>query len=241
MKQVLLRVTAMCPEIRFRKHTQSLWRHFSFPRKIFLSQDPLDPDVDRECAQTFVGKEHYTISNLRTHARQLAELFAKIDIEKRRPGIEIGRARTDEPRGRQQIFRAITKRAFAQFLLGTFGNALRRGKCVHHMIVDLARLTKTFTQDARPLPYVGYSFPRRSDECRETFPLWLANDSQTPTKIPRRVHRRIIRKRRANFRKRMIEREIISHDLWLGARLARRLRCLGTTNSEDITDLLHIN
>src|SRR5437660_12204558 len=113
MKQVLLRVTAMCTEIRFRKHTQSLPRHCSLPRKILFFQDAFDPDIDRECAQTFVGKEHYTISNLRTHARQLAELFSKIDIGKRCPGIEIGRARTDELRGRQQVLCAVTKRAFA--------------------------------------------------------------------------------------------------------------------------------
>ncbi|HCP92112.1 MAG TPA: hypothetical protein DIT76_08730 [Spartobacteria bacterium] len=101
MKQILLRVTAVFPEIQFRKRAQSLPRHFSFPRKIFLSQDALNPDVDREGAQTFVSEKHHTISNLRAHARQLAELFSKIDIGKRRPGIEIGCALTDEPRGRQ--------------------------------------------------------------------------------------------------------------------------------------------
>src|SRR6266571_4863960 len=116
MKQVLLRVTAVVPEIRFRKRAQPLWRHFSFSRKIFLSQDALDPDVNREGAQTFVGKKHHTISNLRTHAWQVAEVFSKIDIGKCRPGIEIGRARTDKPRSRQQVFCAVTKRAFAQFL-----------------------------------------------------------------------------------------------------------------------------
>ena len=56
MKQVLLRVTTMFAKIGFRKFAQPLRRRLSFPRKIFLSQNALDPDIDRESAQTFVSK-----------------------------------------------------------------------------------------------------------------------------------------------------------------------------------------
>jgi hypothetical protein len=56
MKQVLLRVTTMFAKIRLRKFAQPLHRCLPFPRKIFLSQNALDPNIDRESAQTFVGK-----------------------------------------------------------------------------------------------------------------------------------------------------------------------------------------
>jgi hypothetical protein len=56
MKQVLLRVTTVFAKIGFRKFAQPLNRRLPFPRKIFLSQNALDPDIDRESPQTFVGK-----------------------------------------------------------------------------------------------------------------------------------------------------------------------------------------
>jgi hypothetical protein len=56
MKQVLLRVTAMFAKISFRKFAQAAQSRFPFPRKIFFSQNALDPDIDREGPQTFVGK-----------------------------------------------------------------------------------------------------------------------------------------------------------------------------------------
>jgi hypothetical protein len=56
MKQILLRVTSMFAKIGFAKFAQPLRRHFLRPRKIFLPQNALDPDVDGKRAQTFVGK-----------------------------------------------------------------------------------------------------------------------------------------------------------------------------------------
>ena len=117
MKQILLRVSAVFAEICSGKLAQITGRHFSFPREIFFLQDALDPDIDRESAQAFVGKEHHTISNLCAHARQLAKLCPKIDIGKHRPFFQIGFARGDQSRRGQQILRAITERAFAQFFL----------------------------------------------------------------------------------------------------------------------------
>ena len=80
MKQVLLRVTAVFAKICFRKFAQPRFRDFFLPRKILLSQNSLDPDVDRKCAQALVGKQHHAIGHLRSHAGQRAQLFSKIGI-----------------------------------------------------------------------------------------------------------------------------------------------------------------
>ena len=117
MKEILLCVTAMVPKVSLCERLEPRGVQSSRPRKILFAQNPLDPDVDRERAQPLVGKEHHTISNLRAHARQLAQPRAKIDIRKRGqlPKIDIS-IRDQASRG-QQIFRAITERTFAQFFL----------------------------------------------------------------------------------------------------------------------------
>src|SRR6266850_228844 len=53
-------------------------------------------------------------------------------------------------------------------------------------------------------------FHRRTDERSQTLPFRLANDSQAATKIARFIHDRIVGKRSANVRQRMIKREIMS-------------------------------
>ena len=85
MKQVLLRITAVFAKIAFGKFTQPLRGDLLLVREITLFQDPLDPDVDGECAQALVGKQHYAVGYLRSHAGQRAELFSKIEIRKSRP------------------------------------------------------------------------------------------------------------------------------------------------------------
>jgi hypothetical protein len=72
MKQVLLRITAVFAEIGFGKFTQPLRGHFPSTRKVLLSQNPFDPDVDRECAEPLVTKEHHAICDLRSDAGQCA-------------------------------------------------------------------------------------------------------------------------------------------------------------------------
>ena len=83
-----------------------------------LLQHALDPDIDRERAQPFVGEEHHAIRDLRADAGQLAERARKRFIGELAPLLEIGLATRDQPRRREQIFRAITERAFPQILLG---------------------------------------------------------------------------------------------------------------------------
>ena len=77
MKQVLLRVTAVFAKICFRKFAQPWFRDF-LPRKILLFQNSLNPDIDRKCAQALIGKQHYAVGYLRSHAGQRTQLFSKI-------------------------------------------------------------------------------------------------------------------------------------------------------------------
>src|SRR5204863_2400079 len=97
MKQVLLRVSAVLPEMRFRKFTQLLCCRVFSTRKITLSQNALDPDVDRECAEPFIGKEHDAIRNLWPYTRQRAQLLAKLGIRKIGQFVKVTLARGDAP------------------------------------------------------------------------------------------------------------------------------------------------
>jgi hypothetical protein len=85
VKQILLRVTAVRTKIGFRKFAQLEVADFFLSRKILLFQNSLNPDVDRKCAEAFIGKQHYTVCYLCSHAGQGAQLFAKIGIRQSRP------------------------------------------------------------------------------------------------------------------------------------------------------------
>jgi hypothetical protein len=98
MKQILLCVTAMVPKVSLCERSKPSGVQFSRPGKIVFAQHPLNPDVDRERAQPLVGKEHYTISNLRAYARQLAQPRPKIDIGERRQLLQIDISARDQPR-----------------------------------------------------------------------------------------------------------------------------------------------
>ena len=90
----------MVAEVLLCERLKPLGVQFSRARKILFAQDPLDPDVDREGAQSLVGKEHHTISNLRAHARQLAQSRAKIDIRQCCQPLKIEIAARNRPRCR---------------------------------------------------------------------------------------------------------------------------------------------
>src|SRR5205807_85755 len=93
VKQILLCVTAMVAEVSLCERTKPRRVQFSRPRKIVFPQDTLDPDVDWECAQPLIGKEHHTISNLHAYARQLAQTPTKIDIRQDRQFFKIDTTR----------------------------------------------------------------------------------------------------------------------------------------------------
>ena len=69
MKQVLLRVTAVFAKICFRKFAQPEFGDFFLPRKILLSKTLSIQTSNWKCAQSFVGKEHYAVGNLRSDSR----------------------------------------------------------------------------------------------------------------------------------------------------------------------------
>src|SRR5213592_3046627 len=157
-----------------------------------LSQSTLDQDVDRECAESLVCKEHHAICNLRSHAGQLAQIFSKIAIRKARPFLEIKFTGPDSLRCRAQIFGAITELAFAQFCLGSPCNTPRRRKRVNHVIANLSAVAEAGPERRRDLANMRHLFHGRTDKCGETFPLRLANDPQAAAKIASRIHQRII-------------------------------------------------
>jgi len=142
MKQVLLRITGVFAEIGFRKFTEPLCRDLLLAREITLSQNPLDPDVDWECVQPLVGKEHHAICDLGSHAGQRAYVISKLAIGKRRPCFEITFAGPDELRSGAQAFGAITERAFTQLPLGSSRNPLRGRKGMDHVAIDMTPSTE---------------------------------------------------------------------------------------------------
>jgi len=85
VEKVLLGITAVFPKILRRKFLQFPRRQPAPAWKILLAQDPLDPDVDRESAQAFVGKEHDAIRDFRADAREGAKLGAEFVIRKSSP------------------------------------------------------------------------------------------------------------------------------------------------------------
>src|SRR5690242_6895489 len=66
VKEVLLGVPTMFAEVFLGKLPQPRRGKFPGARKILSTQHPLDPDIDREGSQSFVGEKHHAISNLHT-------------------------------------------------------------------------------------------------------------------------------------------------------------------------------
>src|SRR5580765_1047136 len=192
MKQILLRISTVFSEVRFRELPQPLRGHFLSTREIMLPQHALDPDIDRECSQPLIRKKHHAICNLRPHAWQRAKLFSELGVRRCRPGFEIRLAGTDEPRRRTQIFGAIAELAIAQLLLGSLRNSPRRSERVHELIPDSPLLAKSFSERQRNLANMRHLFHRRTNECGETFPFRLPDDPEPATKITCSVHHWIL-------------------------------------------------
>src|SRR6185436_18966928 len=107
-------------------------------------------------------------------------------------------------------------------------------KRMSHMTIDLTRDTESFAQRFRNLPDVRYLFHRRTDERGQAFPFWLPNDPQPATKITGSIHRRVIGKRSANGRERMIESEIMCDD-------SGERRRLAIADFQRLATLFHVN
>src|SRR6266436_4605710 len=110
-----------------------------------------------------------------------------------------------------------------------------------HVAIDMTPSTEAVSERCRDLANVGHLFHRRTDEGGETFPFRLPNDPQAATKISRCIHHRIVRERGADFRQRMIEREVMRDDSGEHPRLACRLRRRAATNFQNATALFYVN
>ena len=212
MKQVLLGITAMFAKVFLCERPQPCRVQFSRPRKILFPQNPLDPDVDRERAQALVGKEHHTISNLCAHARQLAKRARRSTSEastscsrSTSPRLQLaGPWRADSSRDNRARIRASS---FSEDCGDSFAltemcaRTESANRCAAHRIArrsfcEICRMCATCFIDEQ------MNVARHSHfGCR-----MIRRPRQ---KLARRVHRRIVRKRRADFRERMIEREIM--------------------------------
>src|SRR6478736_3441603 len=109
------------------------------------------------------------------------------------------------------------------------------------MIADLALLAKAFPQRQRNLANMHHLFHRRANECGETFPLRLPDDPEPATKITRSVHHRILRKRIANLRQRMIQGTVTRDNSGERTRLACRFWRPAKTNFQSTTALFDIH
>src|SRR4029453_5926585 len=73
MKQILLSITAVRPEIVCRELRHYSARHFSVHGIVFFAQDSVNPDIDWKRFDSFVGKEHDAIRDLGSHSRKLTQ------------------------------------------------------------------------------------------------------------------------------------------------------------------------
>jgi hypothetical protein len=81
MKKILLGVAAMCAEM-FRREVAQFFRGHATtaPREIFFEKDALNPDVDWERAQAFVGEKHDTVGHFASDPRKRAKLVSQFFI-----------------------------------------------------------------------------------------------------------------------------------------------------------------
>ena len=81
MKKILLGVAAVRAEM-FRRELAQFFRGHApaAPREIFFAEDALDPDVDWERAQAFVGEKHYTVGHFASDPGERAKLVSQFFI-----------------------------------------------------------------------------------------------------------------------------------------------------------------
>jgi hypothetical protein len=146
MKQILLRVATMWAEIVCSEIRQHLSSHFAFPGKIFFSQDSFDPNINGECCDSLVGEEHDAIRHFHSYAGEVAQLLPQLSVRERAPRIQIRLPGRDALRRFQQVYRAITQRAFSQFTLARSCQAAGRGKGKKFVSADFFLFPKSLTQ-----------------------------------------------------------------------------------------------
>src|SRR6202011_3269351 len=199
VKQILLRVASVVAEIFGRKRAEPRRCRFSFPGEILFSQDTLDPNVDRECAEALIGKKHNAVGDLRSDTLECTEVRLQFCIFQLRPLFESNILGSNYSRRVEKILCPIAEGALPQFLFRLSGERGGSGKSGQDPVFDLARLTELFAQCMRNLADMRDLFHRRAKKRRQTFPLRLSNDPQAATKIRRGVHYGIVREGAADI------------------------------------------
>jgi hypothetical protein len=113
MKKVLLGIAPVFAEVAIAEGTQSCRGHFT-PAKIFVPKHALNPDIDRESAESFVAEKHNTIRDLCADPRQFTEPRAQFTVGQISPQFQIRGARTNISCGAEKILCAVTERTLAQ-------------------------------------------------------------------------------------------------------------------------------
>jgi hypothetical protein len=119
---------------------------FAAAREVFLPQDALDPDVDRESAQSFIGEKHHAIGHLGADPRQLAKSRPQLVVRQGAPRFEICFPAGHSFCRREESLRPITQPTIAQLSLCRAGQSFRGRESIYVSPVYRGTDAKTLAQ-----------------------------------------------------------------------------------------------
>src|SRR4051812_34775450 len=97
----------MLAEVAVAKLAQLRGSDLPTPRKIFLPQDALNPDIDRKSSQLSEGKEHHEMGTWGAAPGHRGEARARPLIRRPPPRSQLPPPRVDPPCREEKVFRAI--------------------------------------------------------------------------------------------------------------------------------------
>src|SRR5437016_3229306 len=179
VKQVLLRVTRMGPEMGRREFMQSLQRDVA-PRKIKPPQRLHHPDIHRKCVLKSVGKQQNAIGNLSAHTRQPNQRISRFADRQGRKQGQSHRAVCNHFRRRAQIGRAKTHFASPQFGFASRGNATGQRKTINRRMIlwNKYLFTEPLAQPGDDLLNLHDLLAGGENERRQAFPRVLSHQPQ---------------------------------------------------------------
>ena len=124
MEKILLGVTGVRPEMRGGKMAQPLFARAA-ARKIKFAQRAFHPDVHRKRGIKSVGEQQHAIGNFPADAAQFHQFRARFRQRQAAESFQIKFAVGNLPRGGEQMRRAKTHLAGAQFGFGDGGKFFR--------------------------------------------------------------------------------------------------------------------
>ena len=164
MKKILLGVTGVRAEMRGGKLTQSLCRHPP-ARKIKLSQRTLHPDIHGKRGVKAVGKQQDTIGNFAANAAQFHQFRARFGQRQVPRPLQIESAIGNLSRRREQVRRAKSHLARAQFGFGSGSKALRHGEGINFTFLHESGRARHSVRAVVGNLCVFYCSRRRAREC----------------------------------------------------------------------------